>query len=99
MTKDNIFGAGIIGVHAFNEVTGIFTCLPTKILNLSEGFYPITFSKGLYTNFNPQLVINKHEHTTYEQFEKIVNEPCIGMGISGLMTMPIWGYKELKSLF
>lgn len=96
---ENKFGHGIIGVHAFNDVTGIFSVMPSNILQLKEGFYPTTFASGLYTNFNPQLTINKHDHLTYEQFEKIVGQECKGLGIAGLMTSPIWGFKETRSLF
>lgn len=95
----NEFGAGIIGVNQYTETTGIFTVMPTKIIDLKEGFYPFTFSKGLYTNFNPSLTINTYEHISYEAFEKLVGHPCKGMSIPGLMTSRIWGYKELKSLF
>ena len=92
-------GAGLIGVHSYPEATGIFTVLPSKIVGLEEGFYPVTFTKDLYTNFNPQLLINKYGHITYEQLEKLVGSPCKGMSIPGLMTSPIWGYKKLKGLF
>lgn len=96
---ENKYGAGIIGVHQYPESTGVFTVIPTKIINLKEGFYPFTFSKGLYTNFNPSLTVNSYGHVSYEEFEELVGSPCKGMSIPGLMTSPIWGFKELQSLF
>jgi len=99
MEQNNKFGFGIIGVHAFESTTGLFTVVPSEIMQLKDGFYPFSFSQNMYSNFNPSMVINKHEHTSYEQFEKLVGQQCKGMGIAGLMTMPIWGFKETKSLF
>lgn len=95
----NKFGAGIIGVHQYPKSTGLFTVIPTKIIQLEEGFYPFTFNAGLYTNFNPSITINKHERVSYDEFEKLVGSTCKGMSIPGLMTSPIWGFKELESLF
>lgn len=94
-----INGQGIIGVHQYPESTGIFSVIPTKIIDLKEGFYPFSFSKSIYSNMNPQLIINRLEHVNYEEFEKIVGSRCKGMGITGLMTSPIWGFKETKGLF
>jgi hypothetical protein len=93
------FGAGVIGVYSFSDFTGVFTVVPSNIIELKEGFYPFTLNQSFLTNFNPSLVINSHGHTSLKEFESIVKEPIVGMGISGLMTAPIWGYKELKSLF
>lgn len=96
---ENKYGSGIIGVHAFQDLTGIFTVLPTKSAGLKDGFYSFTLNNGIYTSFNPALTINAHSHLSHEQFEKLVNYPVVGQGIGGLITAPIWGFKELKSLF
>lgn len=68
--------------------------MPIKHINLEEGFYEFNFSKGSYTNFNPQILINSHSHFTYTQFGDLVKYPVAGMGIAGLMTSRIWGFKE-----
>lgn len=94
---ENLNGSGIIGVHQYPKSTGLFLVMPTKHIDLKEGFYSFTFSKGLYTNFNPQLLINSHSHVTHKEMEELTKEPVTGMGIAGLMTSSIWGYKEHKS--
>lgn len=91
---ETLNGSGIIGIHSYPDQTGIFLVMPTKYIDLKEGFYSFAFSKSLYTNFNPQILINAHSHITHEDFGKIVNQPVAGMGIAGLMTSPIWGFKE-----
>lgn len=57
----------------------------------------LTFSKNLYTNFNPQIIINQYSHVSHVEFEKLSGVPVQGMGISGMMTSRIWGFKEHNS--
>lgn len=95
---ENKNGSGIIGVFQYPTTTGLFLVLPTEeIGELKEGFYPVNHSQNLYTNFNPQLLINKHGHVTLEKMEELTKSPITGMSIAGLMTAPIWGYKKHKN--
>lgn len=36
-------GSGIIGVHAYEDTTGIFLVMPTKHVELKEGIYEFNF--------------------------------------------------------
>jgi hypothetical protein len=105
MDYESKLGSGILGVHAFPHSTGIFTVVPTSEFQLKEGFYQFTMQNGLYTNFNPSIVINKHSHMSYDEYQDALNSAghngvtIKGMGISGLMTEGVFGYKKLKSLF
>lgn len=95
--SENINGSGIVGVHQYPESTGIFLVMPTRYVELKEGFYSFTFSKNLYTNFNPQLLINQHSHVSHGDMEKITGHQVTGMGIAGMMTTPMWRFKEHKN--
>lgn len=94
---------GLIGVHKYEDCTGIFTVVPTADIELEEGFYPAHFVKSVYTNMNLGINLLEGGHASYEKYNKLLEEQGIdmklrGMGIAGLMTSPIWGFKKRNKI-
>lgn len=98
MNKE-VYGRGIIGVHAHKTHTALFTVIPGEVFDLKSGFYPLELSKDLLEEL-PKLRIVTQGITTFEEMGKLVSLKGLNTYTVGqLLTFPLWSFESLKNPF